>query len=113
MGRILILEPQPDLQELVRRVAARLGHEALTDISAQQGEVDAVVAEPESYKALTLAQQLRDRSPELPIIFASMAPPNERTRALRPIVHLQKPFALQELQHALSNAVPAGSSNAD
>jgi CheY-like chemotaxis protein len=109
VGRILILEPQPDIRELVRRVAARLGHQTLIELSPEHPEVDAVVVEPESYRALKVAQELRERSPELPIICASIAPPNDTTRALRPAAHLQKPFTLEELQRVLVAQVPASS----
>jgi len=115
VGCILILEPQPDIRELVRRVAVRLGHEAVMHVPSQDledPEIDAVVVEPEGYRALTLAQQLRDRSPDLPIICASIAPPNDRTRELRPVAHLQKPFTLEELQRALAAAVQAPSAGA-
>jgi CheY-like chemotaxis protein len=105
VGRILILEPQPEIRELVRRVAARLGHETVLEIPSEQPEIDAVVVEPESYRALTVAQQLRESSQELPIICASIAPPNDRTRKLRPVAHLQKPFTLGELQRVLAAAV--------
>lgn len=112
VGCILILEPQPEIRELVRRVAARLGHEAVTEVPLQQPEIDAVVVEPEGYRGLTLAQQLRDRSSDLPIICTSIAPPNDRTRDLHPVAHLQKPFTLEELQRVLSDAVPAASVDA-
>jgi CheY-like chemotaxis protein len=71
-----------------------------------------VVVEPEGYRAGTLAQELRDRSPDFPIICTSIAPPNDRTRELRPVAHLQKPFTLEELQRALGAAVQAPSAGA-
>lgn len=112
MGRILILEPQPEIRQLVGRVAGRLGHQPLTEIPTSLHGVDAVVLEPESLRGLAVAQELRDRSPGLPIICASIAPPSAKTRELGPLAYLLKPFTLQELEHALSSALPPAPSKA-
>ena len=43
VGRILILEPQPEIRELVGHVARRLGHETVTEVPARLDSIDAVV----------------------------------------------------------------------
>ena len=111
MGCVLVLEPDPEVRELVGLVAGRLGHEALSEIPTPAVRLDVVVLEPESFRAFLAAQVLRERFPELPIIVASIAPPNSRTAELRPLAYLQKPFTLGELQHALVRALPASSSS--
>jgi CheY-like chemotaxis protein len=107
VARILILEPQPEIRELVERVAERLGLEVLTDEPLDGETVDLVVLEPEGGDRLELATRLRSKEPKLPLIFASIAPPTAATRALDPHVHLLKPFTLKDLSDALSSAVPA------
>jgi CheY-like chemotaxis protein len=113
VGRVLILEPQSEIRQLVGRVAGRLGHEALTEPPAPLHGIDAIVLEPESLRGLTVAQELRERSPELPIICASIAAPSAKTRALGPVAYLLKPFTLQDLERALSSALPTQSGDSD
>jgi CheY-like chemotaxis protein len=107
VARILILEPQPEIRELVERVAERLGLEVLTEEPLDGETVDLVVLEPEGGDGLERATRLRSKEPNLPLIFASIAPPSAATRALAPHVHLLKPFTLKDLSDALSSALPA------
>lgn len=106
MGRILILEPQPEIRELVEHVAERLGLESVTE-EADGVELDAVVLEPESLPALERATRLRSGAPDLPMICTSIAPPSAATRALGPHAHLIKPYTLRDLSQALASAVQA------
>jgi CheY-like chemotaxis protein len=108
---VLVLEPQPEIRDLVALVARRLGHDAITEVPPAAAEVDVVVVEPESFRGLLAAKVLRERFPELPIICASIAPPSGKTAELRPVAYLQKPFALGELERALTRALPASSSS--
>jgi hypothetical protein len=112
VGCVLVLEPQPEIRELVRLVARRLGRDAVTDIPTPALSVDVVVVEPESFRSLLAAQVLRERFPELPIICASIAPPTAKTAELRPAAFLQKPFTLGDLERELTRALPASSSAA-
>ena len=109
VGRVLILEPQPEIRDLVGLVAARLGHEVLTELPTPTRSLDVVVVESESFRGFLAAQVLRERFPDLPIICASIAPPSARTAELRPLAYLQKPFTLGELERALTRALPASS----
>ena len=112
MGCVLVLEPDPEVRELIQLVATRVGLDAVTEVPTPSGSVDVVVLEPESFRGFLTAQVLRERFPSLPIICASIAPPGPRTAELRPLAYLQKPFALNDLQHALRRALPASSSDA-
>lgn len=106
MGRILVLEPEPEIRELVERVAGRLGHEAVTEESLDGQRIDAIVVEPEGGRGLELARQLRTSAPDVPVICTSIAPPTPATRALEPRAHLIKPYALRDLSEALSSVLP-------
>jgi hypothetical protein len=112
VGCVLVLEPQPEIRDLVGLVASRLGHEVLTEVPTPARSLDVVVVEPESFRGLLAAQLLRERFPDLPIICASIAPPSGKTAELRPLAYLQKPFTLGELKRELARAVPASSSDA-
>ena len=112
VGRVLILEPQPEIRDLVGLVAARLGHEVLTELPTPTRSLDVVVVESESFRGFLAAQVLRERFPDLPIICASIAPPSARTAELRPLAYLQKPFTLGQLERELTRALPASSDGA-
>jgi CheY-like chemotaxis protein len=107
VARILILEPEPEIRELVERVAERLGLESVSDEPANDAQIDVVVLEPDCDNAIERATRLRSRSPKLPMICTSIAPPTAETRALSPHAHLMKPFTLRDLSEALASAVPA------
>jgi len=109
---VLVLEPQPEIRDLVGLAERRRGHEVLSEPPGPSRTVDVVVVEPESFQSFLAAQVLRLRFPELPIICASIAPPSGKTAELRPLVYLQKPFTLGDLEHALARALPASSSSA-
>lgn len=109
VGAVLVLEPQPEIRELVGLVASRLGHEVLTEVPPPTRAVDLVVVEPEGFRSFLTAQVLRERFPKLPIICASIAPPSSKSAELRPVAYLQKPFTLGELKRELTRAMPASS----
>ena len=112
MGRILILEPQPEIRDLVAHVVTRLGHVALTQVADQYDDIDAIVLEPESLHGLAVAHQLHARFPELPIVCESIAPPGPKTSDLNPAAYLLKPFGLDELELVLMSALAAASVDA-
>ena len=103
MARILILEPHPEVRDLLVRVARRLGHEAVsgdeeTDFSA----FDACVLEPAVPGGVDLVNALRAAG--VAAVCVSILPPCD-LRALEPAAYLQKPFALTELDQVLTDAV--------
>jgi hypothetical protein len=106
MARILISEPHPDLRFLIEVVVRRSGNEPvgpgeLTDDDA----LAAMILEPGSAESMAVAARLRRRLEDLPIICASIYPPNDDSRALGPVVHLIKPFRLHELEAAIVSAL--------
>lgn len=105
MGRILLLEPQPEIRELVTRVATRLGHKAFTTLTEDDDDFDAVVLEPQSERGLALARKVRGRLPELPLICISVLPLTPELRDLEPDAFLMKPFSLSDLELALGRVL--------
>jgi CheY-like chemotaxis protein len=104
MMRVLIAEPEPDLQRLAEQALLELGHQPLaldTDIAPSRVDVLLLAA---SADALALAHALRRRLPELPIISLGTRAACTETRALRPVAHLVKPYTLGELGRALARA---------
>jgi CheY-like chemotaxis protein len=107
MGRILILEPQPDVRDLWAHVAERLGHESVTEVppNPDAAPVDVIVLEPDGPRGLAIARALRERFPEIRLVCASTVPPTrELRRELSPHAYLTKPFPLAALERALADA---------
>jgi hypothetical protein len=111
VGCVLVLEPDPEIRDLVGLVAQRIGLDVVADVPTPSLSIDVVVVEPESFRAFLAAQVLRERFPELPIICVSIAPPSTRTAELRPLMYMQKPFTLDELKRTLTRALSAPSSS--
>jgi DNA-binding response OmpR family regulator len=108
MARILISEPHPDLRVLLEAVVRRAGHEPVGHGELTIDDTPAVmILEPASADGLAAAARLRRRLENLPIICASIFPPNDESRALHPIEHLLKPFRLGELEAAIAAALAA------
>ena len=104
MGRVLILEPDAEVRELIRRVVSRLGHEPLAPASLPAHvptALDAVVLEPAWAPALELARRLREGDPKLPVVFESIEPWTPEFESLRPLRYLVKPFGLREFEEAI------------
>ena len=111
MARILIVEPSADVRELFAHVVVRLGHEPVAlDRPCPRDEtsdVALVLLEPDAPGALAFAQALHADRPELPIVCASIQPRSPEAAAFAPAAYLLKPFALAELEAALSGALRA------
>ena len=108
MGRILIAEPHADVRSLFEYVVERLGHEPLSltrDDGGALPPIDAVIVEPAAPSPLALAQGLRARFPELPIVCASIFPAEPAALQLGPLAYLEKPFGLSELEYVLRLAM--------
>ncbi len=103
---MLICEPHPEVRELLRRIVVRLGHEPVLD-DDELGAVDAIVVEPAHTPCIERAQAFRAVGKNVPIICASIDVPNGGTRRLEPVAHLVKPFALPDIEAALTRALDA------
>jgi DNA-binding response OmpR family regulator len=109
VGRALVLEPDPEIRELLRRAVVRLGHEALAPAYIPTGTLpalEAVVLEPAWAPALELVKALRAKDAGLALVFASLELTSAESAALRPVRYLVKPFGLRELEEAINAALP-------
>jgi CheY-like chemotaxis protein len=106
MGRILVLEPDPDVRDLLVRLIRHLGHDApRTD----KGFVpDAVLVEPGDAHSAARARKLVDQHSGLPVVCASIYPRSIETTGLKPVAYLTKPISLPELRSALAAALGSG-----
>ena len=101
---MLICEPHPEVRELLKRIVTRLGHEPVLD-DAALGNVEAIVVEPAHTPSVERAQAFRAVAGDVPVICASIDFPNGGTKRLQPVAHLVKPFALPDIEAALTQAL--------
>ena len=111
MARILILEPSPEISELLVRLVARLGHEPLLEAPAG-GEVAVVVVEPASRACVDAALAIRDEHPHLPVVCVSVCEPSRDMAVAEPHAYLVKPFPLAEFERAVLSALQVGDMDA-
>src|SRR5690242_5182290 len=80
VARVLICEPDPDVQSLIAFVAQRLGHEpVVSDGTLEQAETaNVIVLEPGNADLLALVRQLSD----VPIVCVSIYPPDDEVAPL-------------------------------
>jgi DNA-binding response OmpR family regulator len=110
VARILVCDPHPEVRGFLALVVERLGHEAVFPeedggSGFRNAAVDVLVIEPADPRALGAAQILRLEREGIPIVCTSIYPPSSHTRRLEPVAYLVKPFALGELEAALTAAV--------
>jgi CheY-like chemotaxis protein len=105
MARILIVEPHPEVRELLARIVSRLGHDPVVhDPDANDGyEVDIVLVEPVHWDGIEIARSAQRRTGAR-VVCVSISPPTEEALALS-AVHLLKPFSLADLERALLSAL--------
>ena len=109
MARILISEPSPDVRQLFEHMVRRLGHEplALWSVTPEMAAtIYLMLVESADPGCADLAVEARRLRPGLPVVAASIFPP-ETGWALEPDAHLLKPFALGELLTVLDRLLPA------
>lgn len=104
---MLICEPHPEVRELLSRIVVRLGHEPVLE-DAELAPVDAILLEPAHAPSVERAQAFRAVNRDTPIVCASIELPDAGSRRLAPVAYLVKPFALPDLQHAISRALSNG-----
>jgi CheY-like chemotaxis protein len=68
-------------------------------------DVDVLVLEPALEGGLELARALRQEKPNLPVICTCSEAPGADVHELGPVAYLVKPFALADLDRALTDAV--------
>jgi CheY-like chemotaxis protein len=104
---VLICEPHPEVRELLSQVVVRLGHEPVLE-NAELAPVDVILLEPSHAPSVERAQAFRAVNGDTPIVCASIEHPDAGSRRLGPVAYLVKPFALPDLQHAISRALSNG-----
>jgi CheY-like chemotaxis protein len=104
---VLICEPHPEVRELLSRIVVRLGHEPVLE-DAELAPVDVILLEPSHAPSVERAQAFRAVNGNTPIVCASIELPDAGSRRLAPVAYLVKPFALPDLQHAISRALSNG-----
>ena len=113
MARIFILEPEPELRELLARVVKRLGHEPVQHLesAADIHPGDVVVVEPGDERCYAGARAIHERLPEVPIVCVSIYSevPGD-AKALEPVAYVVKPFRLVEVEAAIRTAVERAAS---
>jgi DNA-binding response OmpR family regulator len=109
VASVLVHEHDAHVRALLEAQLAALGHTPLLPGEGSDrwspAEIDVAVIEPVTLPGLHLAYELRASRPDLPLVFASIAPPTEETRELGAVVHLVKPFRLGELADAVTTAL--------
>jgi CheY-like chemotaxis protein len=111
VARILIIDPSPEIRELLVRSVRWLGHQPLPIDELARSTLprgDAAIVEPATDESFAAALELRAAQPELPIVCLSIYPRSDATAALTPVGYVLKPFSLAELENALTAAI-AGS----
>lgn len=105
MARVLICEPHGDIGDLLDIVVRRLGHEPVRfDGRIDDGhDFDAAVVEPAMQGAMVVAERLHREG--VALVFASILPAESTALALHPVAYLVKPFALNDLEQALADAL--------
>ena len=113
--RILLVEDDPDLNELVGQMLEELGAEVLRARSADEGgkvldgaTVDAVVSDmvmPGEMDGLDLARSARKRRADLPIVLMTGFSQAAGSAAEEGFPVLRKPFTMDALASALGAAV--------
>ena len=110
MARVLICEPHPEVRELLCRIVVRLGHDPVLE-DADLAPVDAILLEPAHLPSVERAQAFRAANGRTPVVCASIDLPSAGTRRLGPTAYLVKPFALPDVELALSRALDGRSGN--
>jgi DNA-binding response OmpR family regulator len=109
MARILIIDPSPEISELLAHALGRLGHEPVTAAAFSADDeapsIDAALIEPAFPETFAAATRLRELRPRLPIVCLSIYPKSVAVAALAPIAYLLKPFTLAELERTLIAAL--------
>jgi hypothetical protein len=106
VARVLICEPHPEVRELLTRAVVRLGHDPVLE-DAELGRVDAILLEPAHTPSVERASAFRAVDQRTPVVCASIELPDAGSRRLGPIAYLVKPFALPDLEYALTRALEA------
>jgi CheY-like chemotaxis protein len=109
--RVLIVQPNDDVRELIAEHCRRIGVEPLVASGKCHGEladIDAIVADPASPAAQRLLATLDRERRTPPIVFASIYPPAGRLVDSPAVAYLVLPCPWERFERALATALAAG-----
>lgn len=110
MARIILCEADADVRELLTTLLSRLGHEVeVAHPGGAPPDGELLILEPAAPAYLALAQSIRGRSPDLPVLCVSVLPEEADFLELGPLVYLVKPFALDDLRDAIAATLGSAS----
>lgn len=112
LGRVLIVEPDEDVRELLVERCRRLGLEPVADGLDDQGqlaELELIVAEPASQEAQEVLAAHEAQQSSTPVVFVSIYPPASGVLKSRAVAYLVLPCSTDEFERALSKALSRGS----
>ncbi len=104
MARVHISEPVSETRELIERLVARFGHELLPE--EEIGEADALIFEPSSSHAVTVARRARRDRPQTALIAVSSLPVGLGALPGQ-VERVTQPFEPADLERALTVALAA------
>jgi len=116
-ARLLVVEDEPMVRDLVERALRRAGHEvhtaadglaALELVAARSGAIDAVVSDVVMPRmgGRELASRLRQGWPHIPVLLMSGYADDGDDQDTRDLVLLQKPFTTTALVAAVQDLLP-------
>ena len=106
MAKILIIEPHAEVRELLARIVARLGHQAILYSGVSEDTAagaDVVLVEPADVDGLDAARVARASGAS--VVCVSIFPAADDARGLDPVAYLLKPFSLLDLERAVEVAL--------
>lgn len=114
-GRVLIVEPDADIRELLVERCRRFGLEPVADGLDEQGrlpEADLIVAEPASPRTQAVLAAHRAQQSRIPIVFVSIYPPANGVLRSSAVAYLVLPCSSEDFERALSKALSRGAARA-
>ena len=108
MARIFICEHNDDVRGLFELFVRRLGHEPVVSDSTWGEEVleaDVVLVEPGSPRGERVLRTVQRASRLIPIVCASIYPPDEPSAPAEYAAYLLKPFSIDQLAQVLQTAL--------
>src|SRR5437588_11885974 len=107
MARILILEQDLGVRELLRAVLEAEGHDCRCAADDAPGGADLLLVDPNWPAAREYGARARERCADIPIILSShIVQPGTDLERLRPFRSLPRLFALDQVRLAVAAALP-------
>src|SRR6185503_1492707 len=117
MARVLVIDDEPEVTDIVTLALSECGHEVISALHAGDGLMlfdvegpDVVVVDLRmpGMSGIEVLQQIRDRRPELPVIVISAyadAAIAQQCLDRGAVGFIRKPFAVEHLEDAVAGAL--------